>query len=845
MTDPYRGSAPPGPQRRGSHDDGFDDFLAEISGRGSSGRGSSGRGSSGRSSGRHSVDSDGWDGTSSWGSSGSSRPAGRASVGRASVGRASVGATAGDGGASGSAAMGSAAVGRATVGRASVSGAGGRARVRPGMPPDGGRGPSRLDRHRQRAGAGQLAKRRARRRKIVAFGAITTMLLGLMVIAGTYFVVNVPTPTDLANMKQNSTILSSDGKVLARVGSENRKFVKINKIPKYVQHAVVTAEDRTFYTNNGIDAKGIARAAWNNITGGDTQGASTITQQYVRNALDLTRERSYTRKMKEAVMAVKLNREQTKDQILEGYLNTIYFGRNAYGIEAASEAYFGKSVTKLNPSEAALLATVIKNPSGYDPENDPERAKERWQWVLDNMVSSHWLDAATASKAKFPKTRPAKEAQGAQFGLDKPAGMIKKYVVQELAALGISEQELYTGGYTIKTTIDSKMEKAAQDAAATVLKDQPKNLATGLVAVQPGTGRVLAYYGGKDGVNGFDYAGSRHPPGSSFKAYVLATALENDISIKSYWDGSSPQTFPDRGSPVSNSENNNKCKRCTLERATVMSLNTAYYALTYKLGKDKVIDLAHKAGIRVLDSPNGNGTYDHIDLSQPDSAKHFSTEVGIGQFPVSVLDNANGFATFAAEGTAAKAHFVDEVTRGDEEIAKIQPETTEAFSKESAADADKVLRQVVTAGGNDLAGGRPAAAKTGTWQYSKTQDNAHAWMCGYTPQLAAAVWMGSKGKEGPIKTKEGMSIYGSGLPGKIWKTFMDKALEGKPTKQFPPPSYLGDENAGNAKSPTPPPSPTPKHTKPHGPPKPTETYPMPSDTPTCRPGDWMCGQPGG
>jgi membrane peptidoglycan carboxypeptidase len=831
MTDPYRGSARrPGPQRRGSHDDGLDSFLSELSG----------RGGNGRSSGRHSAshDSAGWDGSSNWGSGsrGSSRPAGRASVGRASVGRASVG-SAGAGEASGSA-----AVGRAAVGRASVGGATGRAQVRPGMP-NGEPGPSRMDRHRQRPGAGQLAKKRARRRKMVAFCSVAVMLLGLMVIAGTYFVVNVPTPTDLANMKQNSTILSADGKVLARVGTENRKFVKIDKIPKHVQHAVVTAEDRTFYTNNGIDTKGIARAAWNNITDDDVEGASTITQQYVRNALDLTREHSYTRKLKEAVMAVKLNREQTKDQILEGYLNTIYFGRNAYGIEAASEAYFNKPVEKLKPEEGALLATVIKNPSGYDPENNADRAKERWQWVLDNMVHSHWLDAATASNAKFPKTRPAKEAQGAQFGLDKPTGLIKKYVVQELGQLGISEQEIYTGGYTIKTTIDTRMQRAAESAATSVLKGEPKNLATGLVAVEPGTGRVRAYYGGKHGVTGFDYAGSRHPPGSSFKAYVLATALENDISIKSYWDGSSPQKFPDRTSPISNSENNNRCKRCTLERATVMSLNTTYYALTYKLGKGKVIDLAHKAGIRVLDSPNGTGTYDHIDLGDPDAAKHFSTEVGIGQYPVSVLDNANGFATFAANGTSAKAHFVERVSRGDEEIAKVEPETTEAFSKESAADADHVLRQVVTAGGNDLDNGRPSAAKTGTWQYNKTQDNAHAWMCGYTPQLAASVWIGSKGKEGPIKTKEGMPIYGAGLPGKIWKAFMNKALAGKPIKQFPTPSYRGDDGAGNAKSPSPSPSPTPKHSKPHGPPQPTNTEPLPSDTPTCRPTDPWCGGP--
>ncbi|MGH3714711.1 MAG: transglycosylase domain-containing protein [Micromonosporaceae bacterium] len=826
MTDPYRGSRSPGAQRRGSHDDALDGFLSEISGRGSArvsdyrdpgrhshdGYGDSGYGDSGYGgSGRHSRDDyDGYD---------YDAPTGRASVGRASVGRAAVG---------------SAAVGSAAVGRASVP-------VRPGAPggpggpgrPGGPGGPG----DRRGRGPSQLAKKRKRRRKLVAMGAVAVMLTGLVMLAGTYFVVNVPTPSDLASLSQNSTILDAKGGVLAKVGTENRTYVKIDKIPKHVQHAVVTAEDRTFYSNSGIDVKGILRAAWNNITDDDTEGASTITQQYVRNAANLTRDVSYTRKLKEAVMAVKLNQELSKDEILEYYLNTIYFGRNAYGIEAASQAYFKKPVAKLTPEEGALLAGVIKNPSGYDPENNPEKIKERWHWVLTGMVDMKWHDAGALAKAQFPKTIPSKEAIGAQFGLTKPTGHVVKHVKSELAKLGITPDMLNTGGYTIHTTINPKMQKAAEQAVAKVMKGQPGNLASSLVAVQPGTGRVVAYYGGKDGAAGLDYAGY-HQPGSSFKAYVLAAALANGISVKSYWDGSSPMEFPDRDKPIRNSENT-QCKNCTLERATVLSLNTTYYALASKLGKDKVLELASKAGIRGMQT---DARGDAIDLTTDpaEASKNFGNEIGIGQYPVTVLDHANGFATFAANGVRAEAHFVDKVMQGGEELHKITPKTSRAFDAEVAADATYVLRKVVGAGEN-LKDGRAAAGKTGTQDLNGTAENVHAWMCGYTPQVAAAAWVGNKGDEKPLRTASGRKIYGSGLPSEIWRTFMNTAHSGMKNEEFPKAAFNGDEGAGNAKSPSPSVSPSGKPTKPGKPdPTPAPTGSPISPSPDCRPPSPWC-----
>lgn len=831
---PYSNSTARGGRRRAADADAdLDGFLSELSGGGSGGRAPVGRASVGRRSG-------GRDSYDSYGSSGG------AAAGRASVGRAPAG--------------------RAAVGSASVSGAGaasGRARVRPGSPyddpygpgpggpggPYGPRGPygpgdgrpgrRRADRHRR--SEGERARKRRRRQKLAAIIAVSVMLLGFVVLAGTYYVVNVPTPDQLAGMSQNSKILFSDGKsTMAKVGDENRKVVNIKEIPKHVRRAVVTAEDRSFYENSGVDVRGIMRAAWNNLTDDDTEGASTITQQYARNAANLDRGQSYTRKVREMAMAVKLNRQYGKDKILEMYLNTIYFGRNANGIGAAAEAYFGKSVEKLTVEEGALLASVIKNPHGYDPANTgPERAQSRMRWVLKGMVDMKWLEAEQAAEAELPKTQDPKKATGAQYGLDKPTGAVVKYVERELEAMGITPKQLRENGYTVQTTIDKKMQKAAEDAAHKILKGQSKKLASALVAVEPGTGKVKAYYGGDKGA-GWDNASAHHQPGSSLKAYVLAAAIEDGTSVRSYWDGSSPQEFPDRERPLRNSDNNNQCKRCTLERATVLSLNTTYYALTSKVGKDKVIELASKAGIRSMSWPNDEGEYEKIDLTQDPAAasKKFSNEVGIGQYPISVLDNASGFATFAAEGTAAKTHFVTKVMQDDQVIKETEIQTQQAFKPETAADASAVMRKVVSSGSDDLFDGRPSAGKTGTWQYGNTEHNAHAWMAGYTPQLAAAVWMGRSGEEGAIRTKEGAKIYGSGLPADIWKTFMSKVHKGKQVKQFPKPQYLGDVGAGNKESPSPSPEPTESKKPGDAPPtKPGDEYPTgePTTEPTkCR-----------
>ena len=360
---------------------------------------------------------------------------------------------------------------------------------------------------------------------------------------------DVPDPNALKT-DQIATIYYGDGRtVLDRVGSTNRTDIKLTQVPAHVRYAVLAAENRSFYTDPGISPTGIARAALNNVKGGDLQGGSTITQQYVKNEFT-NGDADVLPEVQELFVTVKLDRQYSKDQILEWYLNTIYFGRGAYGIEAASQVYFGRSVSKLTAAQGAVLASSIRSPALYDPQAHPEAARARWKFVLDGMVTMGKLAQADEAKAKYPSVR--KKTTSTLDDVRKTwAGHVEDQVLDELDQAGFSQARLNQEGLRVITTIDKK----AQDAAITAVRetfadqkspDPAKQLRQSLVAVQPQTGNVLAYYGGANGL-GTDYAQSWRQAGSAFKPYVLATALSQTLDPETPDERRSASTRPTTG----------------------------------------------------------------------------------------------------------------------------------------------------------------------------------------------------------------------------------------------------------------------------------------------------------
>jgi membrane peptidoglycan carboxypeptidase len=807
-------------------------------------------------SGRHSraAASDAPMGTASVGAA----PAGKAAVGGAPVGTASVGAAPVGSASVGAAPVGSASVGSANVGRATV-----RSAV-PEAPPAGPR--SRAEERLAAKNTAKARKKRRRRRRIIAGCAALLLIAGIGTIAAGYYFTSVPLPNAL-NPQVPTTFYYSNGKPMARLGSVNGSDVDVSKLPAQVKYAVVSAEDRTFYTNSGVDFKGILRATWGHLMGNeDAGGASTITMQYAKLLADRLQEnRTYTEKLKESVIALKLDQKYSKDQILGFYLDLAYFNRGAYGLDAAAQAYFGKDAADLTAEQAAVLAADIKDPAYYDPSNNLKAAQARWEYVLQGMKAAGYYHKPI-SLANYPKNiqKPDANNDGASWGLDKPTGLIIPQIEKELvdnkvpgfSSVKEADNKLRTGGYKIYTTINQKAEADAVRVANKDIKGLQKGIANALVAVDPSNGGVVAYYGGNDGT-GFDTASSTHQPGSSFKIYNLAAALENGYSINSVWNGDPSEKVPARTDPVSNSDGES-CDDaghyqghdlCTLKEATIMSLNTVFYELAYKLGKDKVIQAAQAAGIRTLvpTADSSGNVAPPIDLTKKSAEDAANTpgvgyEVGFGQNPVTPLDHANGVATIADNGTYHPEHFITKmVNDSGKTVYTPNRQGTQAFGPNSAditADIGYVLQRVPADPSEYpwqyIRPDRPFGIKTGTWQYgNNANENSQAWTVGYVPQLAAVVWYGEKDHDAPIYTNMfggGKMMYGSEEPGKTWADFMSAALKDMktPVKQFPQAKFIGNRDLGQytheeITSPSPTPSPSPSPSMPYSP-SPSPSY---------------------
>jgi membrane peptidoglycan carboxypeptidase len=669
------------------------------------------------------------------------------------------------------------------------------------------------------------ADRKARRRKrppvarlLVRWALVLGVLFGtagFSFFVWAYSNVEIPDPNEFVN-GQATIITYADGSEIGRVGAQNRISVKLAEIPLHVRQAVMAAENRSFYTDSAISPTGILRAALNNLRGGSLQGGSTITQQYAKTAF-LTPSRTFERKIRELIISIKLEQQLSKDEILENYLNTIYFGRGSYGVNTASQAYFGVDANQMTLGQSAVLASILRSPGNYDPgfrEGNSERLEGRFRYVLNQMVEAEWLTKERADQLDMPKVKPRSDS-GRYQGTK---GYLMTAVQRELQNAGFTEAQLLAGGLLITTTFEKDAQQAAVEAVRTLRpKGAPDDLHIGLVAIKPGDGAVVAMYGGEDYLVRMisDATQSITQAGSTFKAFALVGALESGISLQSTWRGKSPQVFADnigRPYPVSNF-GNKSYGLVNLVTATANSINTVFVPLGIMVGPEKVVDVARRAGI-------------------PDSVKMDATpSVVLGTSSPRVLDVANAYATFAAQGVRAKPYFVTSVTsRNGGVLYQVRKELVEVFSKEVMADLTYALRAVVTSGSGSAARalGRPAAGKTGT-----SQSNASAWFSGYTPQLAASVSFFRDDATESLAGIGGLNqLTGGSFPARVWTEFMKKALDGQPILKFPKPANLGElltptESPTPIESATPEASPTPTFTIPTTAPTPTPTATKP------------------
>lgn len=630
--------------------------------------------------------------------------------------------------------------------------------------------------------------RRVRRSSYVAFGAM--LLTPVVAFAIAYQVVEVPNPEVVAaDQGKAITITYADGKPMAKIapGEANRTMVKYEDLPETIKHAVMAAEDPTFETNVGFDLTAIARAGWYQLKG-EQSGGSGLTQQYVKEATDQS-DLTLTRKFTEAVTAFKMSQQQDKRDILTSYLNTIYFGKGGYGIKTAAKAYFGLDDLKaLTHSQAALLAGMIQNPSR---SNQDAYLKERWNYVMDQMLEYKWIDKSYRDTEAFPQLVPETD----DSGLTGPRLHIKQQVMEEMARIGWDYTRLQKVGGTVQTTIEEPKQQAAEDSVAEVLKGQPEALRTSLSAIDPQTGAVRAYYAGADGT-GLDYArDTLQEAGSSFKPFDLVAALKAGKGLGSTYDGRSPKTFNLGGTQITirnASDPGNRCgEKCPIRKAMELSLNTVFYEMVIEVGTKPVADAAHAAGIPEKVTVQG-GEHNLLE-GENGGAPNVGIAIGGGEAQVRPFDMASAYATFAARGTYHEPFFISKITNPEGkavyqhiDVSRPAFDPNPQKNEDIADNVTEALKPVVKASPSLICAGRECAGKTGTHELpDDASQNSKAWMVGYTPSLAASVWMGQEQGNVALKNAQGNPIFGSGLPGQIWKKFMDKALEGTPAEPFP------------------------------------------------------------
>lgn len=615
----------------------------------------------------------------------------------------------------------------------------------------------------------KLARKRSFARRLVVFivglfifsiSAAGGVTAGIMVSFGNEIPnINKKAPRSVA---QTTKIYAADGSWMADLhAEEDRVFTKLDGIPKHLQNAVIAIEDERFYKHSGIDYQGIVRALVSNIkSGGIVEGGSTLTQQFVKNRY-LTHEKTYVRKAKEAILAYQLERKLSKKQILEAYLNTIYFGNGVYGVNTAAYKYFGKPLGKITIAESAMLAGLIRAPIRYSPFQDPDFAKKRRDFVVKRMYDQKRITRREAEVALAEPLKLVKERGDIGF-----APFFIEYVKQDLIKK-YGPNAVFKGGLRVFTTLKPGYQKSAEEAVKSTL-NRANDPSASLVSIESKTGYIRAMVGGRDfRTEKFNLAVQGHrQAGSSFKMFVLAAAIQKGYSLNDVFV-SAPQSIKfAKDAPVWNVKNYSNSYRgpITLRQATTFSDNTVFAQLIVKVGATNVVKMAHDLGI-ISDIPA-------------------NPAIALGGLTtgVSALEMAIAGATLANDGVKPKPISVTKITdHNGVVLEENQPSSKRIIDANIARTVNSALNDAMHKGtGRRAIIGRPAAGKTGT-----AQDYRDAWFNGYTPNLATAVWMGYTHAQIPMRNVHGLQVAGGTFPAEIWGKFMREAVKDMPVANFP------------------------------------------------------------
>jgi membrane peptidoglycan carboxypeptidase len=613
-------------------------------------------------------------------------------------------------------------------------------------------------------------------------------LLGMGAFAVLYMMIQIPEGNADARLQSN-VYKYSDGTVLTRDGDRNREIVDLAKVPKDVQHAFVAAENKTFYEDSGVDVKGTARGLLNTLSGKGAQGGSTITQQYVKNYY-LTQDQTVTRKLKELVISLKLDQQKSKDYILAGYLNTSYYGRGAYGIQAAAQAYYRVDAEDLTVPQGAYLAALLQAPSQYDwavaTETGKKLAKERWNYVLDKMAEQDWLSAADRKAAEFPVPEEPRGVAGMQGQTGYLVDAANDTLEKQLVADGTAEDAkqaaamVEAGGWTITLNIDKKKQAALEKSVKAQLTDKldpdardvDADVQAGAVSVDPKTGAVVAMYGGVDYLKHYVNNATRedYQPASTFKPVILAAAVDQDaetqdgvpITANTIYDGTSKRPVVDDGVKVGfapENEDDADYGDISVQTAMNKSVNSVFAQMGVDVGMDRVVDVAG-------------------DLGMDTEGMEAVPAQTLGSMGASPLEMAGVYATLDHHGKKVTPAVVKSVEHNSRAVELPDPVGGQVISREAADTVTSVLTGVVDDGtaqesvrDNPLRGGQQVAGKTGT-----SDNNKSAWFTGFTPTLVTSV--GLFGED--AKTHGQVPLYGAGgndrvngggYPARIWAAY--------------------------------------------------------------------------